>query len=121
MNKPELKEGEIYSGAIIGANGHGHHVILLSDHPKESMIWKEAMDWAKTVGGDLPTRIEQALLFSQKKAEFANSWHWSNMRRVADADYVWCQGFYYGSQVYFHKDITLLARAVRRVPFKLGE
>lgn len=29
MNKPELKDGEIYLGAIIAPDGVGHHIILL--------------------------------------------------------------------------------------------
>lgn len=113
--KPELKEGEIYVGAIIGANGHGHHVILLSDHPKERMTWQEAMDWSKSVGGDLPNRIEQALLYDQKKAEFAEDWHWSNAQHAADAAYAWYQNFGFGHQGGSRKGDTLRARAVRRV------
>lgn len=43
MNKPELKEGETYVGAIIGANGHGHHEVLLAEHPKQEMKWQAAI------------------------------------------------------------------------------
>lgn len=121
MNKPVLKEGEIYVGAIIGAKGYGHHVILLPEHPKERMAWQEAMDWAKSVGGDLPDRIEQALLFDQKKVEFFEAGYWSN---TAHADYTysaWYQYFDSGSQTYIHKLHSLRARAVRRVQFTLED
>lgn len=121
MNKPELKEGEIYVGAIIGADGYGHHVILLPEHPKERMTWQEAMDWSKSVGGDLPSRIEQALLFYQKKDEFSEGWYWSNAQHAAYSSYAWYQGFNGGNQCSYHKDYTLHARAVRRVPFQIGE
>lgn len=119
MNKPELKEGEVYIGAIIGADGEGHHIILLSEHPKERMTWKEAMDWAQSVGGDLPTRIEQALLFDQKNAEFDTDWYWSNAQHAVQANYAWYQCFRRGYQDYDHEILTLRARAVRRVQFTL--
>lgn len=123
MNKLELKEGEVYVGAIIGSNGQGNHVILLPDHPKKRMAWQKAKDWAKSVGGDLPNRIEQALLLEQKKAEFAEAWYWSSTQHAEDADYAWGQDFSYGGQSFGHKVYTLRARsrAVRRVPFILGE
>lgn len=121
MNKPELKEGEIYVGAIIGANGHGRHVILLPEHPKEYMSWQEAMDWSKSVGGDLPSRIEQDLLFDQKKAEFSDEGYWSNEQDDDLADIAWYQDFFDGYQFITSKSPSLRARAVRRVLFKLGE
>ena len=113
--KQELVEGEVYIGAIIGANGHGHHVILLEEHQKQSMKWSAAMDWAKSIGGDLPNRIEQTMLFDQHKSEFDNDWYWSNAQHAAYPDFAWCQGFGYGLQYDHRKDGTLRARAVRRV------
>lgn len=114
--KPELNEGEIYVGAIICANGHdGHHVVLLAEHPKESMEWQPAMDWAKSIGGDLPNRIEQAILFDQHQSEFDKNCYWSNTQHASNSDYAWYQYFHYGHQFSGHKTGELRARAVRRV------
>lgn len=116
MKNPDLQEGEVYIGAIVGADGHGHHVILLPEHPDKNFNWQAAIDWAKSVGGDLPTRVEQSLLFDQHKSQFDNDWYWSNTQHAAYADYSWYQGFGYGSQYDGYKSNTLRARAVRRVP-----
>lgn len=115
LTKPELKEGEVYIGAIIGANGHGHHVVLLAEHPKQEMKWQPAMDWAKSVGGDLPNRIEQAMLFDQHQSEFDKDWYWSNTTNAANADCAWYQNFDDGNQSNIGKSYALRARAVRRV------
>lgn len=115
MNKPELAAGEVYVGAIINPNGHGHHVILLAAHPEEVMAWQEAMDYAKNIGGDLPNRVEQALLFDQSKEHFDEDWYWSNTQHAADAYYAWSQHFLSGDQGYGSKSSQLRARAVRRV------
>jgi hypothetical protein len=115
MDKPELKEREVYIGAIIGANGHGHHVVLLAEHPKQAMKWQLAMDWAKSIGGDLPNRIEQAMLFDQHQTAFDKDWYWSSTERAAYADFAWFQGFGNGGQRLSSKLYTLRARAVRRV------
>ena len=48
---PDLKKGEKYIGAITGANGKGHHVILLPGD--ESGNWKDMLASAKKRGGEL--------------------------------------------------------------------
>lgn len=110
---PALKKGEIYIGAILGADGKGHHVILLPGD--ESLKWKSAMAWAKKKGGDLPDRVEQALLFRDHKGEFQETWYWSNTTRARFADYAWFQGFGFGFQLDASKSDTSRCRAVRRV------
>lgn len=115
MNIPELNEGEIYAGAIINKDGVGHHVILLAGD-KDDGPWQEAMDWAKNLGGDLPNRVEQALLFDGCKAEFKEDWYWSNTTHKNNAEWAWCQDFGNGYQVTTHKGRKLRARAVRRLP-----
>ena len=53
-----LASGEVYAGHLLGKDGEaGHHVILLPGDVY--MPWKKAMEWASSVGGDLPTRKEQ--------------------------------------------------------------
>jgi len=112
---PALLKGEIYIGAIIGPDGRGEHVILLPGD-QEEITWKDALAWAKKQGGDLPNRVEQALLFAHHKKEFTKNAYWSNTQGADDERYAWCQGFYWGDQGFYYKDYTLRARAVRRVP-----
>lgn len=117
MTKPELKEGEIYAGAIINPDGTGNHVILLAgDHEKTT--WQAAMDLAKEQGGNLPNRVESALLFNQSKDQFKEDWYWTNETHASDSDYAWCQLFGNGNQNYWVKNNKLRARAVRRVEIK---
>mgnify|MGYP001187740014 CR=1 FL=1 len=114
MNKPELKEGEIYAGAIINPDGTGNHVILLAgDHEKTT--WQAAMDWAKEQGGELPNRVESFLLFIQSKSEFEEYWYWTNETFAHDTEWALCQHFLNGGQHYTSKGCKLRARAVRRV------
>ena len=58
---PPLSEGEIYIGAIGDKNGDVHHVILMPADNGEA-TFADALQWAKSIGGDLPTRIEQSKL-----------------------------------------------------------
>jgi len=117
MNKPELKEGEIYAGAIINPDGTGNHVILLAgDHEKTT--WQAAMDWAKEQGGELPNRVEISLLFNQSKSEFEEDWYWTNETHAHDTEWAWCKNFVNGRQIGTLKNIKLRARTVRRVEVK---
>lgn len=112
---PALKKGEKYIGAIIGADGKGHHVILLPGD--ESGNWKDLLASAKKRGGDLPDRVEQALLFRDHRDEFKRDWYWSNTPYAGDADYAWYQSFAYGTQDFSYVGYDGgRARAVRRVP-----
>jgi len=115
MNKPELKEGEYYAGAIINPDGTGHHVILLADDHDDT-TWKEAMAWAKEQGGDLPNRVESAMLFNQSKDQFKQERYWTNEQHASYSDSAWSQYFGNGLQYYGSKYTELRARAVRRLP-----
>ncbi len=117
MNKPELKEGEFYAGAIINPDGTGNHIILLAGE-HEKTTWQAAMDWAKEQGGDLPNRVESALLFKQSKDQFKEGWYWTNETYAYDPELAWFQHFLNGTQGDYDKDLELRARAVRRVEVK---
>jgi hypothetical protein len=111
----ELRPGERYAGAVLDADGNVmHHLVLLAAKPEEDLSWQAAMNWAKSVGGELPTRQEQALLFANCKAQFEARWHWSSETHEKDASYAWGCYFYYGSQGSIHKSYEGCARAVRR-------
>ncbi|QGZ66315.1 DUF1566 domain-containing protein [Paraburkholderia acidisoli] len=114
---PPLEEGEIYIGAIGDKNGDFYHVILLPGDNGYAP-WQEQMDWAKSIGGDLPNRIEQAMLWANHKDQFEQDWYWSNETYHRNDAYAWYQGFGIGGQSYYgHKDDDRCrARAVRRLP-----
>ena len=115
-NKPELAEGESYAGILIGSDGHpDHHIILLADEMEGEADWADAKEWAESVGGSLPTRREQSLLFANLKAKFQPDWYWSGEQHAELSGCAWCQTFSSGYQDYYRKGGKLRARAVRRL------
>ena len=113
---PTLATGEIHVATIQIAGQAPYHLILLPDHPKDEMTHQAATEWASTVGGDLPTRPEQALLFAHQREQFDRDWYWSNTLHESDPDYAWFQDFDNGDQDLIYRYGELRARAVRRLP-----
>ena len=110
----ELQPGERYAGAVLGDDGKiTHHLVLLPGEA-EAVPWQDAAEWAHEVGGELPTRQEQALLYANLKAEFQPSWYWSSETYESDGSGAWGQNFGSGYQSYYHKSYEGRARAVRR-------
>ncbi|MFZ6755790.1 DUF1566 domain-containing protein [Undibacterium sp. Ji50W] len=111
-----LKPGEIYAGLILGKDGQpDYHLALLPAKPDDKLNWEAAKAWAESVGGDLPTRREQSLLFANVKEHFEAAWYWSNEQYAGIPDYAWMQGFGTGLQFTLSKSCTYRARAVRRL------
>ncbi|CAN7640492.1 DUF1566 domain-containing protein [Paraburkholderia terricola] len=110
---PPLSEGEVYVGAIGNKVGDFYHVVLLPGD-NDDATWKAQMDWAKSIGGDLPNRIEQAMLWADHRDHFEREWYWSN--EADGSGWAWCQDFDNGSQDSGVKFYKLRARAVRRLP-----
>jgi hypothetical protein len=112
----ELQPGERYSGAVLDEFGqHMHHLVLMAQRPKIKLTWQPAMDWAEEVGGTLPTRQEQALLYANCKPHIKPEWHWSCETHKDDASYAWGCHFDVGHQDYYLKSSEGSAVAVRRV------
>lgn len=111
---PHLNSSERYIGTIINAAGQAEHVILLPGD-NDAATWREQMEWAASIGGDLPNRIEQAILFDGFKDEFQSAYYWSNTRLEGGPDYAWVQIFSGGYQYFLHKSNHYRARAVRRI------
>jgi hypothetical protein len=111
----ELAADELYAGLILNDDGtHSHHLVLLpGDH--EDTTWQAAVDWAKSINGELPTRREQSLLFANCKQHFQEYWYWSGEAYASDARYAWYQTFSNGFQDSLHTFRQLRARAVRRL------
>lgn len=111
-----LAPGEHYAGIILNEDGTpSHHLVLLPNTPTDALNWQAAKDWAKRIGGEIPTRREQSLLYANLKGQFEERWYWSSEQHAADAYYAWCQDFGLGYQDYDHKINELRARAVRRL------
>ena len=118
MKIPELNEGERYAGVIIGGITckPTHHLILLPQQPETRLTWDEAITWAASIGVELPTRQESALLYANAKDAFESEWYWTGEQYVGTASYAWSQNFFNGLQGSHAKGYKGRARAVRRVP-----
>jgi len=112
---PPLADGETYIGLIGAANGETYHVILLPGD-NDNATWQKQMDWAKSIGGDLPNRIEQAMLWANHRDQFQEDAYWSNETHHSGSGYAWGQSFRDGNQGSYRKYYELRARAVRRLP-----
>lgn len=112
---PPLAEGETYIGAIGDAAGNLHHVILLPGE-NDNANWQDQMAWAKRIGGDLPTRIEQAMLWVNHRDQFNQEAYWSNETHHIEPARAWYQSFDGGYQSNNRMYDELRARAVRRLP-----
>lgn len=112
----ELAHGEHYAGLILGKNGESSYHLILLPGDLDGGKWQAAIDWAKSIGGELPTRREQSLLFANLKEEFQEQWYWSSVQHASDAGSAWSQYFNYGLQTCSNKDnYYCRARAVRRL------
>lgn len=111
---PKLKENEIYAGAVINPDGTGHHIILL-DADSYYATWQLQMNWAKKQGGDLPNRVESALLFNKLKDRFKPEWYWTNDQHDSYFDYAWYCNFGNGVQNYHFNSDVMRAKAIFRL------
>jgi len=118
INLPHLNEGERYAGLLLDDQGApSHHLILLPGDQDEAP-WHKATEWAASIGGELPTRREQALLYANLPSEFKQDWYWSGTQHAAYSGSAWSQRFLHGGQLWDGKYDKLRARAVRRIPIK---
>ena len=112
--KIDLNPGEIYAGALGDTAGNLHHVILLPGD-NDDAIWQHQKEWAASIGGELPTRLEQALIWQNCREHLQKGWYWSGEEDASGAGYAWCQFFDDGYQGRNRQGYQLRARAVRRV------
>jgi hypothetical protein len=120
LETPPLAEGEIYIGAIGDKNGDVYHLVLLpGDNDRAPHATQ--VEWAKRIGGELPNKLEAAMLFSHAKDAFEPAAYWTGETLIDPEDpenaaWAWCQDFLNGYQTSYHKILQLRARAVRRLP-----
>lgn len=106
-----------YAGLVVADDKFAtdyHLVVLNEDRP--DLAWPAAIDWAKGVGGSLPKRKEQAVMFGNVPQLFEKAWYWSSEQCASGPDYAWIQYFDDGTQDYGHEVYHCRARAVRRFP-----
>ncbi len=111
---PALAEGEIPI-AIIQITGHAPYHLILLPGSANDVTHEAATEWAASIGGDLPTRSEQALLFANLKDQFEKAAYWAAPRHESAPDFAWYQHFDHGRQLGYHRHLPLRARAVRRL------
>jgi hypothetical protein len=115
----ELHPGERYAGIVLDADGHAtHHLVLLPARPGTDLNWADAKAWAASVGGELPNRQEQALLYANCKPHPQPGWHWSGEEHEDDAACAWGCYFDDGYQSHLRKSVEGSAVAVRRLPLE---
>lgn len=115
---PSMTGGELWAGVLLNEDGTpSHHVILLPGEAAR-IGWNKAVEWAKEIGGELPTRREQSLLFANLKSQFKGDWYWSGELHASGPQFAWCQLFSSGSQYDDLIGLTCRARAVRRLPIQ---
>ena len=115
IKAPAPRPGEKHLGIIISADGSKHEHIFLLAGTKEDVSWQDAMEWAKSIGGDLPNLCESALLFATMKDQFKPVCHWTNEQHAGNDGYAWMQGFDHGCQCSARKSDEYSALAVRRL------
>ncbi len=104
----------VYAGIVRGVKGAPDQHLLLIDGEVEGVTWEAACIWAESVGGSLPTRAEQAVLFGNLKDHFQRDWYWSSEQ--AGPSYAWHQYYDNGTQNNYYRAYEGRARAVRRLP-----
>lgn len=114
----ELRPGEHYAGLVLKDDGTpSHHLVLMAERPDRRLTWEGAKDWASMIGGALPTRREQSLIYAHCRAHIAqHEWHWSSETYEGDASYAWGCNFTDGYQTNYRKSYAACAVAVRRIP-----
>ena len=114
----DIAEGEHYAGLSRDHDtGAWHHVVLLPATTDKDLTWQQAIDWAKSVGGELPTRFESALLYANLRDKLnRDEWHWTATPFASDERFAWLQLFHDGFQDFNLKGGYYRAVAVRRVP-----
>ena len=114
---PALKqplEGGTFVGVITLPDGKHYAVVKLEAKPDKRLTWKKAMEWAKEVGGRLPSRPIAALLFAVAKDLFEPDWYWTD--EAEGKSYAWYCDFYNGYQSIHGQSSEGCAVAVRLIP-----
>lgn len=106
-------DGGIFFGITTRKDGVHCAAILLPDQ-SEKLTWKKAMNWAKKLDAELPSRPVAALLFANLKDKLTPAWHWTSDED--DASSAWICYFDDGLQGIHPKSYEGSGVAVRLIP-----
>jgi hypothetical protein len=125
-----LNEGEIYAGIVVGGNEqvdgdllpgeskHADYHLIILPQEVEKINWQDARDWAKSIGGDLPTLLEFKFLYLNTGNQFMKEYnfYWSREPNPNAISEAMMQNFREGHQITNYKDSIngCRARAIRR-------
>ncbi|MGK2829202.1 DUF1566 domain-containing protein [Ralstonia pseudosolanacearum] len=112
---PGHQSGGIYAGMMRGRDGGADYPLILLPGDNDDADWQTQMDWAKSVGGDLPYPEEQSMLFANLRERFKPEAYWSNKTYESNSACAWYQNFDYGDQNDLHKSVALRAVSVSRL------
>lgn len=104
----------VYAGISRGVDGGLDQHLVLMEGEAEGVTWEAAGAWAHSKGGELPTRAEQSLLFSNLHDRFKPGRYWSSEQTGPSR--AWYQCFTPGYQSLENNSYEGRARAVRRLP-----
>ncbi|MGB3068466.1 MAG: hypothetical protein WBC18_07960 [Ottowia sp.] len=110
----ELAGGR-FAGVTTTKEGLHCAVVLLPEQASD-ITWREAKEWAASLGGQLPTRPAAALLYALCKPLLRPKWHWTCEEDEDDASSAWICTFSYGLQGGSLKGCRGSAVAVRLIP-----
>lgn len=108
-------QGATYAGICTAKTGELYALLLVNSKPGKRLPWQAAMDWAKSLDADLPSRPEAALLFQHLQPQLDPRWHRTNETASFDASSAWLCNFLTGHHFYSHKSLEGSAVAVRRL------
>lgn len=107
-----LAAGEHYVGAIQDNGIIDHHVVLMP-YRSDPLPLHDALIWARSVGGELPSTRELSLIAANAKGQLKEDWFWS--WELHDGAQAWAQHCGSGKQAVMLKKYGACACAVRRV------
>lgn len=111
----DLKDGERYVGIILGENGEkSYRIIRMSPSLMKDLTWQQALDYAKSIGGEAPNLRELGLLRVNDRDFFGIAIVWSREQLTPGSYMSWCQDFSSGTQGYYTKYQELSAVAIRK-------
>lgn len=115
-----LEKGGVYVCGILDDSGQFlEHTIIIAFSDDKRASHADILEWAESIGSDLPTCIETAVMFAKLRDRFKRDAYWTKDICDWNTDYACYHYFNGGSQGYLHKDDELYGVAVRRVKGKV--
>jgi len=112
--------GGIYAGVTTSFSGRPYALVLLPDKAGSCVNWKTAGEWARSIGGDLPTRLDAALLFANLDKHLASSWVFISDGDEHPGNTDWGRVFNDGWYSKYRNRSGFGAYAVRRIPLEVS-